>query len=65
MEIQASLIFYDEEIAAYLATVYDYDWTTLATAHPPRSRLRVANEGEATPPGFMRAPFSVIFEVEG
>ena len=31
----ASLIFDDPEIAAYLAGVYDYDWNTLATAHRP------------------------------
>src|SRR5581483_8582636 len=30
----ASLIFDDEEIAKYLARVYDYDWNNLATAHP-------------------------------
>ena len=32
----ASLIFYDEEIAEYLAKVYDYDWERLATAKPTR-----------------------------
>jgi hypothetical protein len=61
----ASLIFDDEEIAAYLAKVYDYDWTTLATAHPTKARPRVAKEGEPTPPGFARVPFSTIFDDEG
>jgi len=32
----ASLIIDHEEIAAYLAKVYDYDWTRLANAHPTR-----------------------------
>jgi PLD-like domain len=61
----ASLIFDDEEIAAYLAKVYDYDWTTLATAHPAKARPRVAKEGEATPDGFERVPFSTVFDDEG
>jgi hypothetical protein len=61
----ASLIFDDEEIAAYLAKVYDYDWTTLATAHPTKSRPRVAKDGEATPAGFKRVPFSAASEEDG
>jgi hypothetical protein len=61
----ASLIFDDEEIAAYLAKVYDYDWNTLATAHPTKARPRVAEEGEETPPGFKRVPFSTVFDDEG
>jgi hypothetical protein len=58
----ASLIFDDPEIAAYLAGVYDYDWNTLATAHPTKSRPRVAKPGEAAPAGFKRVPFSAVFE---
>jgi hypothetical protein len=58
----ASLIFDDKEIAEYLAQVYDYDWNRLATAHPTKSRPRVAQEGEATPAGFKRVPFSAVFE---
>jgi phosphatidylserine/phosphatidylglycerophosphate/cardiolipin synthase-like enzyme len=61
----ASLIFDDLGIAAYLAKVYDYDWNTLATAHPTKSRPRVAKDGEATPPGFKRVPFSQVFDDEG
>jgi len=61
----ASLIFDDEEIAAYLAKVYDFDWNTLATAHPTKARPRVAEEGEATPEGFKRVPFSTVFDDEG
>lgn len=58
----ASLIFADQEIAAYLAQVYDYDWTMLATAHPTQARPRVAKDGEETPQGFSRVPFSAVFE---
>jgi hypothetical protein len=58
----ASLIFDDAEIAAYLAQVYDYDWNTLATAHPTKARPRVAKDGEATPAGFDRVAFSAVFE---
>ena len=58
----ASLIFDDEEIAAYLADVYDYDWTTLATSHPTKAKPRVAKAGEETPKGFKRVPFTAVFE---
>lgn len=58
----ASLVFDDEDITNYLAEVYDYDWNTLATAHPTQSRPRVANENEKTPPGFKRVPFSAVFD---
>ena len=56
----ASLIFDDEEIASYLAEVYDYDWSRLATAHPATSRPRIAQEGEPTPHGFKRVSFSAV-----
>jgi hypothetical protein len=58
----ASLIFDDEEIAAYLAEVYDYDWNRLATAHPTKARPRVAKDDEETPVGFRRVAFSTVFE---
>jgi hypothetical protein len=58
----ASLIFYDKQIAAYLAEVYEYDWERLATAHPTPPRVRVARPGEKTPHGFKRVPFSAVFE---
>jgi hypothetical protein len=58
----ASLIFDDEEIAAYLADVYDFDWEHLATAHPTPARPRVADEGEAAPPGFQKVAFSAVFD---
>jgi hypothetical protein len=58
----ASLIFDDQEIADYLAEVYEYDWDTLATAHPTRSQPRVAGTDEATPPGFKRVSFGAVFE---
>jgi hypothetical protein len=58
----ASLIFYDEEIAGYLAQVYEYDWDRLATAKPTPTRPRVAKRGEATPKGHKRVPFSAVFD---
>jgi hypothetical protein len=58
----ASLIFDDEEIAGYLAEVFEHDWDKLATAHPTKARPRVAKEGEAPPKGFKRVPFSAVFE---
>jgi len=58
----ASLLFDDAEIASYLANVYEYDWDRLATAHPTKSRPRVARKGEATPMGFKRVPFSAVFD---
>lgn len=58
----ASLIFYDEEIADYLAQIYEYDWSRLATAKPRAKQPRVAREGEPTPPGFKREPYTAIYE---
>jgi hypothetical protein len=58
----ASLIFYDKEIAEYLAEVYEYDWDRLATAKPTAKRPRVAKAGEPTPKGHKRVPFSAVFE---
>jgi hypothetical protein len=58
----ASLIFDDGEIASYLAEVYDHDWNKLATAHPTKTRPRVARDGEEAPQGFKRVPFSAVFE---
>jgi len=58
----ASLIFKDKEIGEYLAQVYDYDWNRLATAHPTKSRPRVAKRGEPTPEGFARVAFSEVFD---
>lgn len=58
----SSMIFYDAEITQYLSKVYDYDWTRLATAHPAPSRPRVADEGEATPPGMRRTRYSERYE---
>jgi phosphatidylserine/phosphatidylglycerophosphate/cardiolipin synthase-like enzyme len=58
----ASLIFYDDEIAGYLTQVYEYDWQRLATAKPTPARVRVARTGEKTPPGFKRVPFSAVVD---
>jgi phosphatidylserine/phosphatidylglycerophosphate/cardiolipin synthase-like enzyme len=58
----ASLIFDDEEIAGYLAEVYEYDWDQLATAKPTASRPRAARSGEKPPRGLKRTSFSAVFE---
>jgi hypothetical protein len=58
----ASLIFDDKEIAAYLGEVFDYDWERLATANPTKAKPRVAKEGESAPPGMKRVPFSAVFD---
>jgi hypothetical protein len=58
----ASLIFDDKEIAEYLAEVYHYDWTRLATAHPQKARPHVAKSGEKTPEGFTLVAFSEVFD---
>jgi hypothetical protein len=58
----ASLIFFDQEIAEYLAQVHEHDWERLATAKPTPKRPRVAKEGEAAPKGHKRVPFSAVFE---
>jgi hypothetical protein len=58
----ASLIFDDQEIAEYLAQVYEYDWERLATAKPTAARPRVARGGEKAPRGSKRESFSAVFE---
>jgi hypothetical protein len=58
----ASLIFYDPEIAQYLSKVYEYDWERLAKAKPTASRPRVARAGQAPPAGYKRVPFSAVFD---
>ncbi len=58
----ASLIFYDEEIANYLAQVYEYDWERLATAKPTSSQPRVARVDEPTPPGYSRVAYAAVYE---
>lgn len=58
----ASLIFYDKEIAEYLAEVFDYDWERLATAKPTAARPRVAKPGEKTPAGQKRVSASAVLD---
>jgi PLD-like domain len=58
----ASLIFFDGEIAEYLAGVFDDDWEFRANDKPARTTPRVARPGEPTPPGFTRVPLSVVFD---
>lgn len=58
----ASLIFFDEEIADYLAQVYEYDWEQLATPDLVPIRPRVARAGEPAPAGYVRVPYTAVFE---
>jgi len=58
----ASLIYFDQEIAEYLSQVYEYDLERLATAKLTASRPRVARPGERTPRGHKRVPFSAVFD---
>lgn len=58
----ASLIFFDQEIAEYLGQIYDYDWNRRATTKPMPKRIRVAKPREKTPAGFKRVPFTAVFE---
>ena len=58
----ASLIFYDKEIAAYFSGIFEYDWERLATAKRTAPAARVARAGETTPPGFKRVPYSEVFD---
>jgi hypothetical protein len=58
----ASLIFYDEEVAAYLAEVYEHDWDRLARPRAAPPPVRVAREGAQPPDGFRRASFAEVFE---
>lgn len=56
----ASLIFFDSQIAEYLAGVFDDDWEFRANDRPRSPR--VARPNEPTPPGFTRVPFSAVFD---
>jgi len=38
------------------------DWDRLATAHPTKSRTRIAAPGEKPPPGMKRVSFSAVFD---
>jgi PLD-like domain len=58
----ASLIFFDPEIAEYLAGVFDDDWQFRANDKPAKKQPRVARPDEPTPPGFRRVPFSAVFD---
>ncbi len=52
----ASLLFDDEPLAKYFSDVFDHDWKNLASPKigSEMRGVRVANPGEATPPGFVR-----------
>jgi hypothetical protein len=59
----ASLIFFDDEIAAYYKKIFIYDWNNLATRENSlmlRMPL-VAQLGEPTPPGMLRVSWHDFF----
>jgi hypothetical protein len=57
----ASLLFFDEEIARYFGAIYEVDWDR-ARPRVRRRQPRVLRNGELPPPGTERAPFSDLFE---
>ena len=59
----ATLIFFDEEIADYLARIYAYDWEQLARTTLMPAWPRVAQQGEAAPPGYVRVPYTAVLSV--
>lgn len=60
----ASLIVRDAEVTRYYKQIFDFDWEVLAKQDEgddePASRVRVAKEDEATPPGFRKVLLSDI-----
>jgi phospholipase D-like protein len=58
----ASLIFFDAEIAAYFKKLFLYDWNRSgANDSLMLSMPLVAMPGEAPPPGMIRVPWSTVF----
>ena len=51
----ASIAFWDPEIISYYNMLFDYDWNRGTDVLGPTPRL--AQPGEATPPGFVRVPW--------
>jgi len=55
----ASLIFHDEEIAAYFDTVFQFDWKNLTKPIDTQEVVPlVAEAGQPTPKGMVRIPWS-------
>lgn len=58
----ASLIFFDADIAAYFKKLFLYDWDRIqVTDSLMESMPIVALPGEPTPPGMIRVPWSTVF----
>jgi hypothetical protein len=57
----ASLIFFDEEIADYLAAIYEYDWEQLARTTLKQDLPRLAPPGEPAPQGYVRVPYAAVY----
>ncbi|MBC7820859.1 MAG: trypsin-like peptidase domain-containing protein [Planctomycetaceae bacterium] len=60
----ASLIVDDAEVARYFEQIFEFDWENLAAHRIPESvaGIRVANDGEATPPGMVRINAEDLFD---
>jgi pimeloyl-ACP methyl ester carboxylesterase len=62
----ASLIFFDEGIAAYYQAVFLHDWDGLAhpkvLAEHAMPRLASGTRGEPTPEGMIRIPWATMYE---
>lgn len=52
----ASLVFWDSEIISFYQMLFDYDWSRTSPRMGPVARL--AMPAEATPPGYVRVPWS-------
>ena len=59
----ASLIFDDEEIAAYYEQIFLYDWDNLSFSDAPEliEMAQIAPPGAPTPPGMMRVAWDDVF----
>ena len=57
----ASLIFFDEEIADYLAAIYEYDWEHLARTTLKQDLPRLAPPDEPAPQGYVRVPYATVY----
>lgn len=61
----ASLLFDNEALAQYFATIFDHDWSTLAKKDIGSEALPIesAHAGQATPPGMIRLTWKDYMEM--
>jgi PLD-like domain len=58
----ASLVFFDEEIAGYYNTLFEYDWNRATSAVDDTSGPLIAQLGEPVPAGRIRVPWTAVFD---